>query len=41
MYNIYYEDGIRVDKCDYYCYIEIFGLTKEEYLSLNQVLDIC
>ena len=41
MYNIYCEDGICVDKCDYYGYIEIFGLTKEEYLSLNRVLNVC
>lgn len=41
MCNIYCEDGICVDECSYYGYIEIFGLTKEEYLSLNQVLNVC
>ena len=31
MINIYEEDGIYVDYCYQYEYIEIFGLTKEEF----------
>lgn len=31
MSNIYLEDGIKVDYCYYYEYIEIFGLSEEEF----------
>lgn len=31
MVNIYDEDGIQVDYCHYYGYIEIFGLSAEEF----------
>lgn len=34
METIYNEDGITVDYCHYYGYIEIFGLTDEEYQEL-------
>ena len=40
MYTVYDDDGIVVDYCRYYDYLEIFGLTKEEYTSLKDVLDI-
>ena len=29
--TVYSEDGVMVDYCDYWDYIEIFGLTEEEY----------
>lgn len=32
--TVYEEDGITVDYCYYYEYIEIFGLTEEEFESL-------
>ena len=34
MGTVYQEDGITVDYCYYYDYIEIFGLTNEEFGSL-------
>lgn len=34
METIYDEDGITVDYCYYYSYIEIFGLTDEEFEDL-------
>lgn len=40
MATIYEEDGITVDECHYYDYLEIFGLTEEEYLGLRDILDI-
>lgn len=40
MTTIYEEDGITVDECHYYDYLEIFGLTDEEYLGLSDILDI-
>lgn len=36
METIYDEDGITVDYCYYYEYIEIFGLTNEEYKELEK-----
>lgn len=36
MGTIYNEDGITVDYCHYYGYIEIFGLTDEEYQELEK-----
>lgn len=36
METIYNEDGITVDYCYYYEYIEIFGLTDEEYKELEK-----
>lgn len=36
METIYNEDGITVDYCYYYEYIEIFGLTNEEYKELEK-----
>lgn len=33
--TIYYEDGIQIDFCQEYDYVEIFGLTNEEFESLN------
>lgn len=40
MVTIYNQDGIVVDCCYFWGYLEIFGLTEEEYLSLSDVLDI-
>ena len=40
MYTVYDDDGITVDYCHDWDYLEIFGLTKEEYTSLKDVLDI-
>ena len=38
MSEIYDEDGITVDYCYYYDYIEIFGLERDEYNEvINQV----
>lgn len=36
METIYNEDGITVDYCYYYGYIEIFGLKDEEYKELEK-----
>lgn len=41
MATVYEEDGITVDECYYYGYLEIFGLTDEEYRGLSDILDIC
>lgn len=41
MSTIYEEDGITVDYCGGYDYLEIFGLSNEEYQSLSDILDIC
>lgn len=40
MATVYEEDGITVDECCYYGYLEIFGLTDEEYQGLSDILDI-
>lgn len=40
MRNIYDCDGISVDICDGWQYLEIFGLRDEEYESLRDTLDI-
>lgn len=40
MATVYEEDGITVDECYYYGYLEIFGLTDEEYRGLSDILDI-
>lgn len=40
METIYSEDGIVVDICYSWNYLEIFGLTKEEYQELSDILDI-
>lgn len=37
MENIYSEDGIDIDYCYAYNYIEVFGLTEEEFIFLNQL----
>ena len=34
METVYEEDGVTIDYCPYYDYLEIFGLTDEEYWSL-------
>lgn len=39
MTTIYKQDGITVDYCHYYEYLEIFGLSKTEYRSLSDVLN--
>lgn len=41
MTTIYDSDGITVDFCYHYGYLEIFGLTDEQYKSLSDILDIC
>ena len=41
MTTIYNSDGITVDFSYYYDYLEIFGLTDEQYKSLSDILDIC
>lgn len=41
MTNVYDEDGIQVDFCYYYDYLEIFGLTFDEYYSLRDILEVC
>jgi len=38
--TIYEADGITVDYCYYYEYLEIFGLSNEEYHGLKDILDI-
>ena len=44
MMKVYDEDGIQVDYCENYNYIEIFGLTDKEFESLldeNSFLGEC
>ena len=41
MKTVYNEDGIVVDYCQFWSYLEIFGLTEEEYNSLSDILLIC
>jgi hypothetical protein len=41
MNTIYDSDGIQVDICYGWDYLEIFGLTDEEYQSLSDILNIC
>lgn len=36
MQNVYNQDGIKVDYCYYWDYLEIFGLTEEEFDDLTQ-----
>lgn len=38
MYTIYDKDGISIDECSYYGYIEVFGVTEEEY---NELVESC
>lgn len=38
--TVYDEDGITVDECSEYDYLEIFGLSNEEYQGLSDILDI-
>lgn len=40
LFTIYKEDGITLDYCYYYGYLELFGLSDDEYNSLSEVLDI-
>ena len=40
MTTIYDSDGITVDFCQQYNYLEVFGLTDEQYQSLSDILDI-
>lgn len=41
METIYEADGITIDYCEGYDYLEIFGLSDEEYRSLSGILDVC
>ena len=34
MTNVYAQNGLRIDVCDYYEYIEVFGLTPGEFEEL-------
>ena len=34
METVYNKDGVTIDECSYYGYVEIFGITKDEYDSL-------
>lgn len=38
MENIYDKDGIQVDVCRHWDYIEVFGLSSEEFKSLCEEL---
>ena len=40
MTTVYLNDGIMVDYCYHWGYLEIFGLTEEEYRLLSDILDI-
>lgn len=40
MGTVYDDDGITVDYCCHYEYLEIFGLSYEEYHDLSDILDI-
>lgn len=40
LFTIYNKDGITLDYCYYYGYLELFGLSDDEYNSLSEVLDI-
>ena len=40
MFNIYNDDGIVVDYCHGYEYIEVFGLTDEEFERLDAEINI-
>lgn len=39
MKTIYYYDGICVNYCSHYNYIEIFGLSEEEFEIVNSVIN--
>lgn len=41
MVTVYAYGGITVDLCPHYGYLEIFGLSDEEYRSLSDMLDVC
>lgn len=41
MVTIYDCDGIIVDHCSHWRYLEIFGLSKKEYRGLSDILNIC
>lgn len=40
MSNIYDADGVQIDYCYGYDYLEIFGLTSQEYQQLSDCLNI-
>lgn len=37
MNTVYNQDGIQVDFCEYYDYLEIFGLNEEEWKILHSI----
>lgn len=39
MVNIYDENGIEVDYCYDYEYIEVFGLSEEQFKELNKIIN--
>ena len=39
--SIYRENGVEILYCPDWNYLEILGLTEEEYNSLDDLLDIC
>lgn len=41
MKTILAENGVFIDYCPNWLYLEIFGLTKAEYQNLADILDIC
>lgn len=41
MSTILAKNGVTIDYCYFWSYLEIFGLTKEEYQNLADILDIC
>ena len=34
-------EGVTVSRCDFWEYLEIFGLTKEEWDDLDDILECC
>ena len=40
MENIYFADGVMIDYCPFNHYLEIFGLTEDEWRQLGNILDI-
>ena len=41
METIYHYDGILVDYCYYWEYIEIFGLSEDEFETVNAEINRC
>lgn len=41
MTTVYSKNGITVDYCPNWDYLEVFGLTESEYWSLSEVVHTC